>query len=112
MSGTMGGPLIPAQVVPQQQPMGGGSGMSPLAAAIMGHGSPMPQGGSPLGGIPLSSISMALQSPEGQAALNSLKNGVGNIFSGYNWNGMPGAPMMNGLSQQAAGNVAGGAPGL
>lgn len=38
--------------------------------------------------------------------------GIGNLLSGYTWGGMPGSTMMDTLSAQAAGNVAGGAPGL
>jgi hypothetical protein len=52
----------------------------------------------------------------GGANLNAtpgvLTGGIGNLLQGYNWGGTPGSSMMQGLTNQAQGNVQGGAAGL
>jgi hypothetical protein len=105
--------LVPAPVTPPGPAAMPTQGASPLAAAMMGHGS-MPQGQNPLGGIPLSSMMQLLTKPgaSGVSPLNQFTNGMGNLFSGYNWNGMPGSAAMGGLSAQAGNNIMTGAAGL
>lgn len=52
----------------------------------------------------------ALQHPQ---AVQGIRDGIGNVFSGYNPNGMAASwGAMPGLNAQAAGYTAGGAPGL
>lgn len=52
-------------------------------------------------------LSWALQHPE---AVQGIRDGIGNIFSGYNPNGTAASwGAMPGLNAQAAGNMAGGA---
>lgn len=43
------------------------------------------------------------------SAASGLYNGIGNLLGGYQWDGMAGRSMLNNLSNQAAGNIAGGA---
>lgn len=62
MSGSVPPMLAPAPVMQSAQPIGGGIGQSPLAAAIMGRmGGGAQQPSNPLGGIPLASLMAALQ---------------------------------------------------
>ena len=94
-------------VMPAMQPMGGGMPYSPLAAAMMNRmASGVPQSSNPVGGIPLGTLAMLMQQGGG-----GLGNGIGNLLSGYQWNGMPGQGMMNDLSQQAAQNAGNMGPG-
>lgn len=44
--------------------------------------------------------------------MGGLGDGIGNLAGGYQWDGMAGAGQLDGLSSEAAGNVAGGAAGL
>lgn len=54
-------------------------------------------------------ISFMLMNPKLMKQLTEgMGNGLGNWFSGNNWNGTPGDANMQGLQQQAAGNLAGG----
>lgn len=119
MSGSMMAPVAPAA-----QPIGAGTGMSQLAASLMGHPSnfSLPP---TVGNLSAPLITMLMQqhmqdaanppgpyntappSLPGQAA-----QGVGNLLTGSTWNGWPGAGQTAALSGQAAGNIAGGAAGL
>jgi len=106
MSGTTANALLaPAQVAPASQAIGGG-GISPLAAAMMGRMGASPGAGmsNPLGGIPLGTLAMLMANRNNNP--NMLQS------NGYMGNGTPGPQMMGDLTSQAAGNVAGGAPGL
>lgn len=86
---------------------------SSLAAALMGRGGVMPSGGG-MPEIPLASLLPLLmkQDENGVSLRDKLFNGFGNMFRGYQWDGMAGGGMLNDLSSQAAGNIAGGAAGL
>lgn len=116
----MSATLAPAQVVPAGQMMPAQMPSS-LAAAMMGRmGAGTPNLQNPMAQVPLGSIMQMqmlhnMQNPNAAnqpGLMSNLTNGVGNLFSGYNWNGTPGASQMGALSSQAAGNVAGGAAGL
>lgn len=82
--------------------------MSSLASALMGQQAPVSGGGA--GQIPLSSL-LQLMGKNGEN-MSGLWNGFDNWMHGYQWDGMAGNSMLNDLSSQAAGNIAGGAAGL
>lgn len=61
-------------------------------------------GPSQLGGALMAAM---LMNPK---AMKGFGQGVGNWMNGYQWDGMAGGNMLNGLSGQAAANIAGGVP--
>lgn len=89
----------------------------PLSIALMQHlamsgmnNGPTRSGSQGASNMANSLVSWALMHPE---AVQGLRNGIGNLFSGYNPNGTAASwGAMPGLNAQAAGNVAGGAAGL
>lgn len=99
-------------VLPPSQPIGGGMGTSPLAAAILGKPSnfSLPQ---TAGTLPAPLMSMLMQQIQQQGAngdpsmLQQGVNGIGNVLNGYQWNGMPGTSQMGVLNAQAGANMAG-----
>ena len=113
MSNLLAAPVL----MPAQQPVGGGMPSS-LAAALMGHNVPvsLPSlGGSmPLGSIENLLLMQKMNDPSGnrQSLASQLWHGFGNLANGYDWGGMAGQGMLNGLSADAAANIAGGAAGL
>lgn len=86
---------------------------STLAAALMKN-TAMPQQGAPNMSFmaPLFNQSGNGQSNFTKWTGNTLGGGLSNWLQGYNWNGTPGAGVMQDLSNQAASNAAGGAAGL
>jgi len=63
-------------------------------------------------GMANQALTMMLMNPElmkkFKNGIGDIGNGFGNWFSGNNWNGTPGAENMAALTNQAAGNAAGG----
>ena len=123
LAGASGSPLggampnaAPFQGLPQHQaPMGAmmpqmppGTGQQPQQGQ---------QGGLAGSGVSPQQLIQMLTggSQQGLSPLQNPNNGpsiLGNLLRGYNVNGTPGQGVLNGLSAQAAGNVASGAAGL
>lgn len=126
LSGASGSPLggmaspmanaAPFQGLPQHQaPMGA---MMPQMPAGTGQ---QPQQGQQQGGLLGSGVSqdqliklLTGGAQQGVSPLQNPNNGpsiLGNLLRGYSANGLPGQGVLNGLSQQAANNVATAGPG-
>ena len=80
--------------------------MSSLGQAIAPTRPQLQSPGQNLG--PLMSLLSQPSEGGGPSPLQNIMNGVGNIFQGNQWNGMPGSTQMDALSTQAASNIAGG----
>ena len=94
---------------------GGGSPTNSLAAMLAQHlamsgGGAAHSPGQGVSNMANSLLSWALTHPQ---AVQGIRDGIGNVFSGYNPNGTAASwGAMPGLNAQAAGNTAGGAAGL
>jgi hypothetical protein len=88
--------------------------MSPLGRALSEATPPqMPaMMASAPGLVPLMSMLSNQRQQGGVPSMPQMTAGIGNLTSGYGWNGIPRAAAMDQFSNQAAANTAAGAPGL